>query len=231
MVRDDMPVLAQAAVAHAQFETIHPFPDGKGRTGRALLHAMLRNKGLTRNVTVSMSAGLLVDTDSYFAALDAYRTGDPALIVARMSEAAFPAVGNGRELVADLRAIRTRWNEQVHARRDSRIWQLADLLLRHPVVNADVVACELGILPSNVYRLIEPLENADIIIGLDNKVRNRVWRSPEVLEALDAFAAHAGRRVAGREYARRLHEHPGRQTRFEASLHLKLHVSRGQFRR
>src|SRR5260221_12756766 len=43
--RDDLPVLAHAAVAHAQFETIHPFPDGNGRTGRALLHAMLRNKG------------------------------------------------------------------------------------------------------------------------------------------------------------------------------------------
>ena len=50
--RLDMPALAHAAVAHAQFETIHPFPDGNGRTGRALVHAMLRAHGLTRNVTV-----------------------------------------------------------------------------------------------------------------------------------------------------------------------------------
>jgi len=198
MARDDIPVLSQVAVAHAQFETIHPFPDGNGRTGRALLQAMLRNKGLTRNVTVPISAGLLVDTDSYFAALNDYRTGDPTQIVQRMSEAAFPAVGNGRELVAELRAIRAGWNEQMAARRDSRVWQLADLLIRHPVVNADLVARELGIFTSNVYRLIEPLEDAGIIIGLDNKVRNRIWRSPEVLAALDAFAARAGRRVAGR---------------------------------
>src|SRR5580693_3282779 len=50
--RDDIPALPQIALAHAQFETIHPFTDGNGRTGRALIQAMLRRKGLTRNVTV-----------------------------------------------------------------------------------------------------------------------------------------------------------------------------------
>ena len=67
--RDDVPVLAQAALAHAQFATIHPFPDGNGRTGRALIHAELRKRRLTRNVTVPVSAGLLVDTDACFEAL------------------------------------------------------------------------------------------------------------------------------------------------------------------
>jgi Fic family protein len=50
--RDDLPVLAHAAIAYTQFETIHRFPDGNGRTGRALVRAMLRAKRLTRNVTV-----------------------------------------------------------------------------------------------------------------------------------------------------------------------------------
>lgn len=44
--RDDVPVLAHAALAHAKFETIHPFPDGNGRVGRALVHAHLRKQGL-----------------------------------------------------------------------------------------------------------------------------------------------------------------------------------------
>ncbi len=95
--RDDVPLLAQIAVAHAQFETIHPFTDGNGRTGRALVQAMLRNKGLTRQVTVPVSAGLLADTDGYIAALTAYRDGDAAPIVERFAEASAgrpPTAGN-----------------------------------------------------------------------------------------------------------------------------------------
>jgi len=56
--RDDLPVIPQVAILHAQFETIHPFPDGNGRTGRALMHAALRAKGVTRHVSVPISAGL-----------------------------------------------------------------------------------------------------------------------------------------------------------------------------
>lgn len=104
--RDDIPALIHIAIAHAQFETIHPFPDGNGRTGRAVVQAMLRHKGLTRQVTVPVSAGLLVDTDRYFDALTAFRAGDAAPIVERMSEASVLAVQNGRQLVSELRAVR-----------------------------------------------------------------------------------------------------------------------------
>jgi fido (protein-threonine AMPylation protein) len=73
LARDDIAPLTLAAVAHAQFETIHPFPDGNGRVGRALIQAVLRHRRLTRLVTVPVSAGLLVDTDSYVRCLDAVR--------------------------------------------------------------------------------------------------------------------------------------------------------------
>jgi len=198
MHRDDLPLLPQAAVAHAQFETVHPFPDGNGRTGRALLHALLRRKNLTRNVTVPVSAGLLVDTRAYFDALGTYRSGDPAEIVRQLSEASFAAVTNGRQLVADLRQLRRRWQDEVSVRGDSAAWRVADLLLRHPVVNASLVARELGLLPSNVYRALEPLTAAGVLTEFTDRRRNRAWRSADVLAALDDFAARAGRRGAGR---------------------------------
>ncbi len=196
--RDDVPVLAHAAIAHAQFETIHPFPDGNGRTGRALLHAHLKRKGLTRNVTVPISAGLLVDTDAYFAALTAYRSGDPMPIAERVADASFAAIANGRALVEELRSVRAAWADQIKARRDSAVWAVVDVILRHPVVNAALLADELGIAPQNTYRLLGTLIEAGVLVEFTDRKRNRLWRAPEVLDALDQFASRAGRRNAGR---------------------------------
>jgi len=196
MDRDDLPVLVQAAVAHAQFETIHPFADGNGRTGRALIHSLIRGKGLTRNVTVPVSAGLLVDVDSYFAALTAYRSGDPEAIITRLVDACFVAVTNGRALIGDLRAIRASWDERITARRGANTWRIADLLLAHPVLDATSIARSLGIAPSNVYAPITPIIEAGILTQTNDRKRGQIWRSTEVLTALDAFAARAGKRRA-----------------------------------
>ncbi len=194
MRRDDLPVLPQAAVAHAQFETIHPFPDGNGRTGRALLHAMLRHKGLTRHVTIPISAGLLANTAAYFEALDAYRAGDPVPMITQLADASLVAVSNGRELVEQLRAIRQRWASRLTARSDSQVWRVADLVARRPVIDAGLVSAELGIAANNVHRYIEPLAKAGILTEFTDRRRNRAWRAGEILSVLDEFAVRSGRR-------------------------------------
>lgn len=196
--RDDLPVLAHAALAHAQFETIHPFTDGNGRTGRALVQSMLRHGQLTRNVTVPVSAGLLSDTGAYFDALTTYRLGDPFPIVTQFADAAFQAVTNGRELVDELRQIRQRWQQLIKARSDSAVWRVIDLLLRRPVVNARVIAEELGLDVGNVHRYVKPLLDAHVLTESVDVKRNQVWRAAEVLTALDAFATRAGRRTHAR---------------------------------
>lgn len=195
--REDVPALQHAAIVHAQFETIHPFPDGNGRTGRALIHALLRKRALTRSVTVPVSAGLLVDTHGYFEALTAYRSGDPAPIVDALAQASFDAVANGRRLVADLRDVRQKWSSAVRARSDSTVWPLMDLVLRQPVVNTAVVQQELGVSHTNAMKAIERLEEAGALARTGGRRRSILWQSSEVLGALDAFAARAGRRRLG----------------------------------
>jgi Fic family protein len=196
--RTDVPTLPQIAVAHAQFETIHPFTDGNGRTGRALVQAMLRNKRLTRQITVPVSAGLLSNTDAYFQALGSYRAGDPGPIVEQLSSAAILAVVNGRHLVRDLRSIRERWDAQITARRDSAVHRVADLLIRQPVFNALTLQRELGITTGNARRYVDPLVGAGVIVEFTDRSRNRAWRAPEILSVLDAFAERAGRRNLAR---------------------------------
>jgi Fic family protein len=184
----------QAAIAHAQFETIHPFPDGNGRTGRALIHAMLRDHGLTRNVTVPVSAGLLTDTTGYFETLTAYRDGDPARIITKLADASFAAITNGRQLVIELRAIRASWNDKIKARKGATAWRLADLLVRQPVVDAPTIAAELDLLPQNAQRAIAPLVGAGVLTEFTGFKRNRMWQATEILASLDDFAARAGHR-------------------------------------
>jgi len=192
--RDDIPALSHAAIAHAQFETIHPFRDGNGRTGRALIHAMIRNRALTRNVTVPVSAGLLTDTRSYFAALTAYRDGDVAPIVDAMSGATHASIANGRTLVGDLRAARDTWAAKVKARSDSAVWPLMDLVLRQPVVNTALVQAQLGVNHSNAMKAIGRLVDVGALAEVGGRRRSILWQASEVLSALDAFAARAGRR-------------------------------------
>ncbi len=161
---------------------------------RALVQAQLRNKGLTRQGTVPVSAGLLADTDAYFAALTSYRDGDAAPIVDRFSQATVLPIANGRQLVKELREIRQNWNGVITARSDSAVSKVAESLTRRPVVNALPVGQELGIESTNAHRYLNPLTEAGILVEATNRPRNRVWRSPEVLAALDAFAERAGQR-------------------------------------
>jgi Fic family protein len=68
-----LPAVAQAAIAHAQFETIHPFADGNGRVGRALIHMVLRRRGLTARVTPPVSLILATRSEEYIRALSSTR--------------------------------------------------------------------------------------------------------------------------------------------------------------
>jgi Fic family protein len=194
MARVDLPPLVQAAIAHAQFETIHPFPDGNGRTGRALVHSLLRGKSLTRKVTVPVSAGLLSHTDAYFDALTSYRRGDPEQIVVMMSNASYAAVNNGRQLVADLHGVRDSWHERINARRGSAPVRTADLLLSQPVVDSPMLQRELNVSDTVALEAIKRLEGAGVLAKVSGKARYRRYAATEILAQLDAFAARAGRR-------------------------------------
>lgn len=194
IARTDIPLLAQAAIAHAQFETIHPFNDGNGRTGRALVHAMLKYGGATTRATVPVSAGLLADTDSYFAALGAYRDGDLNPIVARFAEAAFTAIGNGRQLANDLLGIFEKWSESLTVRRTAAVWSVLPTLLSQPAVTSALIQQASGLSQPAADNVITQLRDAGIVTKATGRQRYVVWVATEVTDVLDEFAERARRR-------------------------------------
>lgn len=192
--RDDVPPLVLVALSHAQFETIHPFTDGNGRTGRALAQAILRAHRVTRNVAVPVSAGLLADVEGYHGALTAYRAGDITPIIEAFSRASLRAVRNVEQLVAEIEDIREVWRTRLKVRSDSNAWRVLDLLTRHPVLNSSFAAEQLGVQQPNVYPPLHALEKAGIVTSKSVHRMGPFWRSDEILAAIDRFAERAGRR-------------------------------------
>lgn len=188
--------LAQIAVGHAQFETIHPFVDGNGRVGRALVHRYLRRVGLTTHVTVPISAGLLAAPEGYVAALTEYRNGDPLPIVAEFARAATDAAGIGREMLAALRTVRTSWDTRIAARSDSVAWKIADGLVGHPAVTADLAARQHGVSPQAARTAIVHLTEVGVLKRASTGRRNQVWVAEEITSCYDRIAVLIGRRKA-----------------------------------
>lgn len=195
MARNDLPVLVQAAISHAHFETIHPFADGNGRTGRALVHALLRAKGVTTRVTAPVSGGLLQDKDAYFDALTEYRRGHLEPIVTAFARSTLHAIHHGRVMQSRLEELQSTWRSQVQARSDSAVWRLLTILISHPVIDAMTAAAELGLAETNVHRHLIALVEAGVLIPAKHyKSRRTLWRAPQVLAVIDAYARDLGRR-------------------------------------
>jgi Fic family protein len=188
--RDDLPVLLQVAAAHAQFETIHPFVDGNGRTGRALAQAMLRSKGLVKHITVPISAGLLTDTSTYFDALSAFRKGDAGPIVHRFADASRFAATSGKILIDDLAVQLAESRDRLTGvRAHAAVWKVLPRLVGQPVVNAKYLTTELGMNEVTAQRALELLVSRQVLTERTGLRRNRIWQHTGILTVLDNYAA------------------------------------------
>lgn len=194
MNRRDIDPLVQAAIAHAQFETIHPFTDGNGRTGRALISSLLRARGVTQHVTLPISSGLLHDTEGYIQALTDYRAGDAEPIVKLFSRAINQALLNVEWLAQDIENLQ----QQILAtaqRKTPLLRSLTDLCCTEPAFTAHMVEEHTQGSRASVYRLLNRMVELQILREERVKIQGqKVWTVPALNRALDDFAARAGRR-------------------------------------
>jgi Fic family protein len=191
--RFDLPRLAQIAIAHAQFETIHPFEDGNGRTGRALVQVLLRKYGLTTQSTIPVSAGLLSKVSNYFEALNQYRSGDVRPILEAFVLASLKAVDLGTELVNAITEASELHSQLCTDREGSVARRLIPLLSQHPALDGSLVQEILGVSQPSALAGLTRLSEQGILLPANDKKRSRIWVAPRILEALDVFAAKARR--------------------------------------
>lgn len=191
---DSLPAVAQAALAHAQFETIHPFVDGNGRTGRALIHMVLRRRGLALRVLPPVSLVLATWATDYIAALDGTRyrgaSTSPAAReglnrwVGLFAAAVRRAVDDASAFDARLRALEGEWRERLERVRAS---SATDLLLRALpaalVVTVQSAADLIGRSTRAANEAVGRLSAAGILTQVTVGRRNRAFEAREVIDA------------------------------------------------
>ncbi|MFC8683396.1 Fic family protein [Microbacterium ureisolvens] len=193
--RDDVPVFVQAAIAHAQFESIHPFTDGNGRIGRALVSAILRRRGVTRTAVVPLASGILAVRDDYFAALGDYRDGDPAPVIQIMVRAALAAAIESRASIEALRELPPEWRSLVDASPGSATDRLLTALLDDPVMSGEDAIAALGSTAATAYAALDRLTDAGVIAEITGRKRDRVWAANDVIGELDDLDRRIQRRM------------------------------------
>jgi Fic family protein len=187
--------VVRAAIAHAQFEAIHPFGDGNGRVGRCLISVALRKGGGTHAIP-PVSGVLLSDTAGYFEALHEFQQrANPLPWIARFADATVAACNSARALSDSIGRLQASWRSRLGTPRPGTV--MDRLIKRLPLVSladADMVATELSIDPNVARRALNTLERVGIAKQVAGGKRNRVWRVDEVHRLLDDHSL--GRTVA-----------------------------------
>ena len=195
------PAVLRAAIVHAQFETIHPFVDGNGRTGRALIHTVLNAEGLARGA-VPISTALSRDRHGYYDALNATRvvcarddlvTRSAALRrwLATFGYACEEAHRQAASVVRTVEGIAARWRQAAVLRSDSTAAALLEVLPSIPVLDAELVTERLGVTARAARRAVSSLEQAGILCTTGGS-RNRRYTALEMVGMLRRMAPDGG---------------------------------------
>ena len=197
--REDVSPIAKAAIFHAQFEAIHPFTDGNGRTGRTLLHRMLAVDEVLLHSMLPVSAGLLHDVDRYMAALDAYHDGAIEAIIECLADALELSVVIGSRMASSVNEVLDGWASKNADREGSASHRLPALLVEQPVVNVAYVAEHLGITDRAARNLVEAACGRGILEKMGNARRGAFYQSPSLIAILEEASSLGGiRRMAVR---------------------------------
>jgi len=176
---DDAPdPVAQAAVAHAQFEVIHPFADGNGRVGRVLVAWVLARR-LALVAPPPVSVAMAADVGGYSAGLTLFRLGQLDRWVSWFADAVADGGRRQRQLVDEVERLRAAWRQRLGARAgralraDAAAWRVLGLLPRHLLLTSDVVAGALGVSAKAAIAALRQLSEAGVLVEYGTLTRGR----------------------------------------------------------
>lgn len=192
-MEDSLPPLVQAAVLHAQFETIHPFDDGNGRTGRALIHIVLRRRGIATSYVPPISVVLANDRERYIRGLGQFRQGAIGAWIEQFAAAAAEASELATGYLNEVQKLMDEWRrwlgDHSNPRSDAAAWALIETLPAYPVITAPVAAAATGRAKAAIHQAIIQLGECGVLEPISDSKRNRSWEASGLLELLEGLEA------------------------------------------
>ena len=194
--RNDMHPVVHAAIAHAQFETIHPFVDGNGRIGRLLIHRLLNAQIATETTPVPVAHGLLHDPNGYVGGLTAYRRGDLDEWITVFASAVVDGARAAVRIVDRISGIASDHRERVRTRKGSAVSQILNGLLHTPAITASEIQAIYKLTPGRASQILHQLADAGVVRLSDHRAgRSRVWVAHDVIDAIDTINATIPQRL------------------------------------
>ncbi len=181
--------LLRAALAHVQFETIHPFLDGNGRIGRLLIVLQLVADGLLREPLLYPSLFFKAHRSLYYQRLNEVRVnGDWERWLDFFAEAVQVSAAQAVHTAQALLALVAQDREKLAAlgRAAPSAWALHEALQRQPVVTATALGQRTGLTPATVNKTLAHLERLGIVIELTERRRGRVFSYQDYVALLNA---------------------------------------------
>lgn len=205
------PVL-QAALAHAQFESIHPFVDGNGRTGRALIHLLLKRRGLAPNLVPPISLVLATHAESYVGGLAGFRSldSDGRRLhdgindwVSFFAGACLTACEEAAAFEESAARLQREWREKLGPiRANSALDVLLPELVGMPLFTMKMAAASTGRAVSAVTLAVNKCLESGIVVLMRDQKRNRGFEVPDVINEFNIFerrlASPAGNTVVAK---------------------------------
>lgn len=190
--------VVQAALVHAQFESIHPFIDGNGRTGRALIHLILKRRGLAPNLVPPISLCMATRAVDYVQGLGEFRyidEEDPARVNARINDWISFFAAQVLRACEEAQAFEDRalelqegWRAQLGSvRKGSALEALLDEMVGMPVFTIGMVSNSTGRAFSAVSAAVTRCIEAGIVKPMGSQKRNRAFEVPDVINEFNIF--------------------------------------------
>jgi Fic family protein len=184
-----MPTLVKAALAHAQFETIHPFFDGNGRLGRLLITLILQAERVILEPLLYLSLYFKQHRSAYYESLQRVRfEGDweqwLRFFIRGVTEVSGQAVDTATRLLALVETDRARIRAELKSSASSAL-RVLDALAKRPVTTAKSVAEESGVTLPTALSTLAALQKSGMVSELTGRKKNRVFGYSAYLAVLN----------------------------------------------